>query len=155
MLTREDSLSLFARERLYHVSSIQRTARIVNRYGITRCLSKFCVHNHSRLPLPQRREAYKVGQAREPARRAYLMSQHRNIQTGCSLCLRVFVVHLRELPRKKMTETRITAPARWHRRGRPAGRCRNRYTLTGQSLPWAACPGKGALRPSGSPGSRL
>jgi len=29
----------------------------------------------------------------------------RNIQPGCSLCLCVFVVHLRELPRKNMTNT--------------------------------------------------
>jgi len=29
----------------------------------------------------------------------------RNIQPGCSLCLRVFVVHLRELPCKNMTDT--------------------------------------------------
>jgi len=36
---------------------------------------------------------------------ARLQLQRRNIQTGCSLCLRVFVVHLRELPRKKMTDT--------------------------------------------------
>jgi len=34
------------------------------------------------------------------------MFQRRTIQPGCSLCLRVFVVYLRELPRKNMTATR-------------------------------------------------
>jgi len=35
---------------------------------------------------------------------ARLQSQRRNIQPGCSLCLRIFVVNLRELPRKNMTD---------------------------------------------------